>query len=243
MNTVLFRHQLRMLMRPGRLLGLILLAAVPAMVLLVVGLATETTGTEAVGAVAAIGSTTFPIAALVLAAATLRNERDEGTLPYLYLTPITRQVLAVTSIAAAVAVTALIGLVAALLIGASGAVVGVGAGIGAASVPTYVGAAVGYSAVFVPAGYLVPRVMLVGLAYVIVWEQIVARLVTGVANTSVWRFALSIYADLVGGRGLELEEALGPVTPGTWGGVAKIVVVTILGAAVLTWALRSRDAV
>lgn len=243
MSPTLFRHAFRMLMRPGRLIGLVALAAVPGIVLLIVGLATDTSRADAAGAVAAIGSTTFPIAALILAAATLRDERDEGTLPYLYLTPIGRPVIATTSIAAAMAATSVVGLAAAAVVAVSGAVVGVGAGIGLATAPTYLGASLGYSAVFVTAGYLVPRVVLVGLAYVIVWEQIVARLVSGVANTSIWRFALSVYADLVGEGGAELDEALGPVTAGAGGGVAKLLVVAAIGVAVLTWALRRRDAV
>lgn len=242
MNPTLFAHQFRMLMRPGRMLGLTLLVAVPGIVLLVVGLAEEPNASDAAGGVAAIGSTTFPIAALILAAATLRNERDEGTLPYLYLTPMRRTVLASTSIVAAIAATAVLGLLAAGMVLISGMIVGIGPAVGIATIPTFLAAAVGYSAVFVPAGYLVPRVILVGLAYVIVWEQIVARLVTGVANTSVWRFALSIYADLVDTGGAELGEALGPVAPGTWGGVAKIAVVAVAGASALTWTLRSRDA-
>jgi hypothetical protein len=129
---------------------------------------------------------------------------------------------------------------AAVTLGAT--VVGAGVGVGLAAVPTYLAAAVGYSAVFVPAGYLIPRVVLVGLGYVVVWEQIVARLVTGVANTSVWRFALSIYAELVPRGGAELDGALGPVTPGAGGGLAKVAVVVALGVGALTWALRRRDA-
>jgi hypothetical protein len=95
---------------------------------------------------------------------------------------------------------------------------------------------------FVPLGYLLPRIVLIGLAYVILWEQVIARLVTGVANTSVWRFALSIYADIAGDREF-FSEGLGPVAPGAWGGVAKIGVVVVLGVGLLTWALRRRDAV
>ena len=37
-------------------------------------------------------------------------------------------------------------------------------------------------------------------------------------------------------------ESLGPVAPGVGGGVAKIAAVVALGLAVLTWALKRRDA-
>lgn len=242
MNPTLFFHQFRTLLRPGRLVGLLLLAIVPAVIVLVVGLAQGPEGGLVGGAAGGIGSTTFPIAALILAAATLRDERDGGTLPYLYLKPIDRTVLAATSIMAAATAVGLLGLAGAVALVGAAAAVGADVGEAVASIPLYLGASVGYSALFVPFGYLLPRVVLAGLAYVILWEQVVARLVTGVANTSIWRFALSIYADLVG-KADGVAEGLGPMEPGMWGGVAKIAVVAVAGTALLAWALRRRDAV
>lgn len=225
------------------MLGLALLAIVPGLILLVVGLAGDVDGQEVFAISAGVGATTFPIAALILAAATLRDERDQGTLPFIYLKPIPRWLLATTSLTAAAAATALIA------IGASAAVIlaawatGLNIAQAVATLPLFVTAAIGYSAAFVPLGYLVPRVILVGLAYVVIWEQIAARLITGVANTSIWRFALSIYADLTTAGQRVLSNTLGPVTPGSWGGLAKIMVVVAGGGLLLTWALRSRDAV
>lgn len=241
MTWTLFVHQFRTLLRRGRLIGLLLLAVVPAVIVLVVGLAEGAETGFVADAAGGIGATTFPIAALILAAATLRDERDGGTLPYLYLKPISRLRLASTSVLAAIAATGMIGLAATVALMGAAAAVGAGVGAAAAAVPLYLAASVGYSALFVPLGYLLPRVVLAGLAYVILWEQVIARLVTGVANTSIWRFALSIYANLIDSGAL--EEQLGPVTAGVWGGVAKIAAVAALGIALLTWALRSRDAV
>src|SRR5690606_26197660 len=136
---------------------------------------------------------------------TLRDERDDGTLPYLYLTPIERPTMAAASIAAGVTVTAAVGFVSGAAMAIATIAVGGDAMIGIAAIPAFAVAALGYAPLFVPAGYLLPRVILFGLAYVVLWEQIVARLVTGVANTSVWRFALSVYADLIGGGDAELS--------------------------------------
>lgn len=241
MNPVLFGHLFRQLLRPGRLIGLSLLAAIPGIIIAIVGAAGEIDAGNAADIVATIGATTFPIAALILAGSTLRDERDDGTLPHIYLNPVSRGVMAATSIGAAFAATALLGLVAAAAVTVAAVVVGFDPLIGLAAVPMYLAAAAGYSALFVPLGYLVPRVILAGLGYVIVWEQIVARLVTGVANTSVWRFGLSVFYDLIEG-GEEMEVALGPVRPGTGGAVAKVVVVMVIGWLLLTWALRRRDA-
>lgn len=237
----LYRHHVRSLTRPGRLLLTTLLALIQAGIVLVSGLAGGGSDDVTAGVVANVGATSFPIAVLILASATLRDERDDGTLPYLYLAPITRPAMAGVSIAAGATVTAAVGTVAALAIGLATTLVGGDVSYGLAAIPTYVVAAVGYSFLFVPTGYLLQRVTLVGLAYVILWEQIVARLVTGVANTSVWRFALSVYADLVPRFDSELSDSLGPVAPGTGGAVVKVAVVAVLGWALLTWALRSRD--
>lgn len=224
------------------MMGLALLAVVPGLILLVIGL-TERPGTEEIVAIASgIGSTTFPIAALILAAATLREERDEGTLPYIYLKPISRFTMAATSILAAICATSVLALAASGSVAAAAGLTGLDIGEAVATIPLYLAAAIGYSAVFVPTGYLMPRIVLVGLGYVIVWEQIVARLVTGVANTSIWRFALSIYADMSTADFALFAEALGPVAPGKWGGIVKLAGVVIVGGAVLTWALRRRDA-
>ncbi|HJR91282.1 MAG TPA: hypothetical protein VJ938_02435, partial [Acidimicrobiia bacterium] len=156
MSVALLDHQLRSLMRRGRLIGLLLLALVPALILLVVGLAEGTAGPLVEEIVANVGATTFPIAALILAAATLRDERDAGTLPYLYLKPIGRLQLAWMSILAAAIATAALGAVA--VVGLLGATAVVGADVGAAiaGLPLYLAAAVGYSALFVPLGYLIP---------------------------------------------------------------------------------------
>jgi hypothetical protein len=53
---------------------------------------------------------------------------------------------------------------------------------------------------------------------------------------------VSIYAGLDNDLGEVASEALGPVTPGVGGGVAKLAGVVVVGLVVLTWALKKRDA-
>ena len=242
-NRTLVAHLFRRVLRPGRLVGLGALAAVPGVVF---GLAVI--GRDAADAahiyhevVATLTPGTLSIAVLVIAAAVLREERDSGTLPYLYLQPIRRSVFAVSALAAGVGaalVFALWGW------GAGWALSGVATGSWRTAVPSllpHVAAAVGYGVLFVPLGYLVPRAVLVGLGYVFVWEGIVATLVEGMAQTSIWRIVMSIYADLTE-LPREAVEVLGPVLPGVWGAAAKLVGVAVAGWAVLWWALRRRDA-
>jgi ABC-2 type transport system permease protein len=237
-------HLYRRVMRRGRLIALLALSSVPALTYWLS--AYDASPGEAELLYSDILSTvgfSYAIAVLILTVATLREERDAGTLPYIYMRPITRASMAASSIAAgiAAALTLAVGgwsisVLAVLLAGAP-------VEVAAPGIVQFVAAGVGYAAVFVPLGYLVPRSVLVGLGYIVVVESILAAVVTGFAQLSIWRIALSIYADVTPFWDLQnAGDVLGPVTPGVGGGAAKLGVVLVVGFVVLTWALRRRDA-
>lgn len=236
-------HLYRRIMRRSRVIGLLALSAVPGLVFWLSAFdADERDLTTIYTDVLAGVGYTFAIAALILTTATLRDERDSGTLPYIYMRPLSRPSMAIQSIVA--------GTAAALVIGIGGwlasaiALLAVGGDLDAAlrSLSLFAAAGVGYAAIFVPLGYLVPRALLVGLGYILVLETILAFAVEGLAQLSIWRISLSIYAGLEDGFGEFAQEAMNPVTPGVGGGVAKLAGVLLLGLVVLTWALRRRDA-
>lgn len=240
----LARHLYRRLMRRGRLIALLGLSSVPALTYWLS--AYDASPSEAELLYSDILSTvgfSYAIAVLILTVATLREERDAGTLPYIYMRPISRWSMAASSLAAGIAAAFtlaaggwLMSLLAVLSVGAS-------ASVAAPGIVQFLAAGVGYAAVFVPLGYLVPRSVLVGLGYIVVVESILAAVVTGFAQLSIWRIALSIYADITPHWNPEnAGDMLGPVTAGVGGGIAKLTVVLLLGFTVLTWALRRRDA-
>lgn len=245
MSLPLFRHLLRRVLRGRRLLGLVALSSVGGIVawLSMAGQsAAEATATyQQVSAT--VPAATLSIAVLFSSTAVLRDERDGGTLPFLFVSPVGRLAFASSSWMA--------GAVAAMLIAAVGwgvGVVGVAAGAGdaGATVPVlglYLAAALAYSALFVPLGYLFGRALLPGLAYVFVWEGILATVVPGLSASSVWRIAMSIYADVQPDLPRDAMDVLGSVEPGTWGGVLTVVGFVLAGVGVLTWAVRYRDAV
>lgn len=237
-------HLYRRVMRRGRLIALLALSSVPALAYWLTGF--DAGAAELGSLYADIISTvgySYVIAVLILTVATLREERDSGTLPYIYMRPIGRWSMAVSSLAA--------GIAAALTLAAGGwlmsllAVLAVGgdASIAWPGLSQFAAAGVGYAAIFVPLGYLVPRSVLAGLGYVVVVESILANVVSGLAQISVWRIALSIYADITPAWDPQnAGEVLGPVDPGVGGGVIKIGVVLVIGLGILTWALSQRDA-
>lgn len=240
---VLTMHLYRRLMRRARVFWLILLASVPGLIYGIAGIDVEPDDlSEAfIGIMLSVGFT-YAIAALILTVSTLRDERDAGTLPYIYMRPIPRLSLAVSSLLAGVLAAGTIAVggwlatvLAGLIHGADMSVVLPGAAL-------LLAAAVGYAAIFVPVGYMFSRSVLVGLGYLILVELALSGLVSGLAQLSIWRIAASIYVDMVDTTGLPVDEALGAVSPGVGGGLLKLGVVLVLGLTVLTWALRKRDA-
>ncbi|HXV70682.1 MAG TPA: ABC transporter permease [Acidimicrobiia bacterium] len=234
-------HLYRRIMRRGRLIGLIALSSVPALAFWLS--AYDSAPDEATllysDILARLGFS-YAIAVLILTVAILREERDAGTLPYIYMRPIGREAMAASSIAAGVAAALTLALAAWLVSVLAVLAVGAPADTSLTGLTQYLAAGIGYAAVFVPLGYLVPRSILVGLGYIIVVESILAEVVTGLAQISIWRIALSISADI--GANENPGEMLGAITPGTGGGIAKLAVILVLGFGALTWALRRRDA-
>lgn len=240
---VLTIHLYRRLMRRARVFWLILLASVPGVIYAIAGIdvSPDDLSEAFIGIMLSVGFT-YAIAALILTVSTLRDERDAGTLPYIYMRPMPRISLAVSSLFAGILAAGTIAVggwlatvLAGLIHGADMSVVIPGAAL-------LLAAAVGYAAIFVPVGYLFSRSVLVGLGYLILVELALSGLVSGLAQLSIWRIAASIYVDMVDTTGLPVEEALGAVAPGVGGGLVKLGVVLALGLTVLTWALRKRDA-
>ena len=242
--TTLVGHFFRRMMTRGRVIGLIALSSVAGLVIWLSS-GSDFDDAEAVYPFAiTTAGFTFAIAVLILTVGTLRDERDAGTLPYIYMKPIPRSRFAVASIAGGALTAIAIGIgawVASVLGSLAGGLDFEQALPGLAMFGT---AAIGYAAIFVPLGYLAPRSLLFGLGYVVVLEQVVASLIDGVAQLSIWRIAISIYADLAPSFPDDLADAvLGGVVPGVGPGLVKLGVALLLGWSVLTWALRERDAI
>lgn len=157
-------------------------------------------------------STVLPVAALLLATATLGDEVEDQTLVYLALKPIPRWQIALPKLAAtlvAVAVPVVTGgIISSLFL--SNADVGTslltGAGI-------FVGAAV-YSALFGWGGLASRQAIAFGLGYVFLWEFSISGLFSGLRFVSVRQYSLGVIRGVDGERlqelssNLELSQAL-----------------------------------
>ncbi len=186
----------------------------------------------------------IPITSLVLGAASLGDERRQDTLSFLALRPIPRwRITAAKIVAAAIAAFLITGSAAAL----DGAMLGITAGEWSPMVPIITAAAintVGYVAVFAVLGYLTERAVLIGLGYVLIWENGITFASAGLAPASIWRIGVSAYAALVPrSLGVFGDDLLGSVQPGTGGAAAKAIGLTVLGVVALAQLLRRRDLV
>lgn len=236
-------HLYRRLMRRSRVIWLILLAAVPGLIIAIAGVdIDEGELLEAlVGIMIGVGFT-YAIAALILTVSTLRDERDAGTLPYLYMRPISRFSMAVSSVLAGILAAATIAVGGWLATAIAGFLHGIDLSLLTPGLALLLAAAVGYAAIFVPLGYLFSRSVLIGLGYLILIEFVLSLLVAGLAQFSVWRIASSIYIDLMDASELDMGPFIDAVAPGVGGGLLKLAAVLLVGVGVLTWAMRTRDA-
>jgi ABC-type transport system involved in multi-copper enzyme maturation permease subunit len=237
-------HLYRRVLRRGRLIALLALSSIPALAYWLTAFDAGIDEAELIySTIISTAGFSYAIAVLILTVATLREERDAGTLPYIYMRPISRTFMAASSIAAgmAAALTLAVGGWLATVIAVLA--VGVSPSVALPGLIQFAAAGLGYAAIFVPLGYLVPRSVLVGLGYIIVVESILAAVVSGLAQISIWRVALSIFADVTPYWDQpNAGDMLGPVTPGVGGGLIKLAVILAIGLATLTWALKRRDA-
>jgi ABC-2 type transport system permease protein len=135
----------------------------------------------------------IPVVSLVFATAALGDLAEDGTLVYLWLRPLPRWQLALSAFAASVTVVIPIAVIP-LVIGTAAS--GQGGRLVAAAAVGGLLATVAYSAVFCGLGLRVRRALAWGLAYLLIWEQAVARVSHGAARASLFVNARSIAAHL-----------------------------------------------
>ena len=147
----------------------------------------------------------LPLVAVIAGTAALGSELDDGTIVYLLAKPVPRALIVTVKLLVCwVVVTCLVS----LPILAAGIVGGTAVLGGAYAVAAAVGA-LEYSAIFLALSLLTSRALIIGLAYVVVWEGVVATLFEGTRILSVRQHALAV-ADALGGEAaISAEVAVG----------------------------------
>ena len=197
--TTLIDVTVRGLLGRRRLLLMLLLAAIPVVLGVLVSLRGGRADVDRVLGVLVV-QTVMPLIALILGTAALGSEIEDGTIVYLLIKPIQRWITAFSKILVAVAATVMliipVTLVTGLLIGGSDP----------AAVKTTLafaiacaGGGAAYAAVFVALSSLTARALIAGLIYVLLWEGALGGLLEGTRFLSIRQATLGIVAGLGGG--------------------------------------------
>ena len=149
----------------------------------------------------------LPLVAVIVGTAALGSELDDGTIVYLLAKPVPRPLIVVVKFVVAWAVTGMLVALPILLGGLIGAggdpSLGIGYGLAALL------GALEYIAVFLALSLVTSRALVIGLAYVVIWEGVVAGLFAGTRIVSIRQHALSVGDALVGDGAVIAELAVG----------------------------------
>jgi ABC-2 type transport system permease protein len=222
---------LRGLLGRRRMLLMLLIAALPVAVGLLIRLGGgRADAPEILDAL--VIRTVLPLIALIVGTAAIGGEIEDGTLVYLLTKPLRRWRLALPKIAVAAGLTILLVIPPMLLTGV------LVAGLGSDAVRTTLGfaaaAAIGgiaYATVFTTLGVLTSRALVIGLAYTLLWEGVLAGLIEGTRFLSVRQATLGLAASLTGEDAG--SEALDPMLS-----IIVLVAATVGGFSLTTLALR-----
>ncbi|MEZ4522338.1 MAG: ABC-2 transporter permease [Thermomicrobiales bacterium] len=154
--------------------------------------------------------TLVPIATLILATSAFRDEIDDRTMVYLVIKPISRFRIVAEKYLAVTESTVL-----ALWFGVIGTWILISASdlpdtvevLVAALIAVLIGVAA-YGAVFVAVSLIVPRALIVGIFYALIWESLLSRFIPGVWTLSIRHYVESIFVRLVNDPDVTLDNAV-----------------------------------
>jgi ABC-2 type transport system permease protein len=225
MNSVIASITLRQLLGRRRMVLLMVLGAVLVLVALVYRLS-DPFEIEAAGWTAQLlnrfgVATLLALVALIVGTGAIGAEIDDGTVVHLLAKPISRTTIVLTKLSVAAALTGLLAGVPVLVAGllaAGGLAQGMVVGF---AIATAVGGLV-YCALFLALSLVSRRALVIGLAYVLVWEGFLAGLFPGTRTFSVRQHILAwtdAFADLPPGV---LEATVDPIAASVVGGLTLV---------------------
>jgi ABC-2 type transport system permease protein len=182
---------LRGLLGRRRTLLMILLVALPVLIGLLVRLADSRMDVDRV-LDAMLVRTVLPLVALVMGTAALGSELEDGTAVYLIIKPVPRWRIVAAKMFVAAGLTAALIVPSAVLTGLL--IAGTGPALGTTA-SFAVAAAVGgsaYACAFVGLSAYTSRALVIGLAYTMIWEGVLAGLLEGTRFLSIRQATLGI---------------------------------------------------
>lgn len=228
MNGVIASITLRQLLSRRRTLLLLLLAGILVLVAVVFRLAGEEARAMrfTAGLLGNLGvRTLMPLVALLFGTGAIGSEIDDGTAIFLLAKPISRRTVVITKLVVAAACSVALTCAPMLLAGLIGAA-GLGDGLVLGMVAAAAIGSLLYCAVFVALSLITSRALIFGLAYVLIWEGLLAGLFAGTRTFSLRQITLALAQALSGTPKVLINAQLDLTT-------AMIVAVVVLVGATL----------
>ena len=177
--------------------------------------------------------TTLPLVALIIGTAAIGSEIEDGTLVYTLVKPVPRWHIALAKTLVAAGLTAIlivppILVAAVLMAGFAGSTLSTAAGFALAAA---IGGAA-YAGAFTALGAVTSRALLIGLAYTLLWEGVLAGLLEGTRYLSIRQATLGLAAAATGG-----EVGVDPLGPGI---SAVIIITVVVGGFLITSRVLAR---
>jgi ABC-2 type transport system permease protein len=154
--------------------------------------------------------TLLPIASLILATSAFRDEIEDRTMAYLIIKPVSRFRIVAEKYLAVTESTVLalwFGAIATWVI-VSGSHMPDTIGVLVAAIVAILVGVAAYSAVFIAISLLVPRALVVGILYTLIWESLLSRFIPGVWTLSVRHYVESVFVRLLNDSGVTLDNSV-----------------------------------
>lgn len=184
----------------------------------------------------------LPIVAIVLGSTALGVERRDQTLSFITLRPISRRMVALAKIlASAVSAFAFSVLGAALLVLAYTIRFEFDSELLAGMVVGALVATIAYSCLFVPLGFITDRAVIIGMAYLLVFENGVVAALPGLASLSPARLGVSMFGAMVPAAQVWIEGIAGSLAFSAGSAMFSLLIYAIIGALLTSYLISKRD--
>lgn len=180
--------------------------------------------------------TILPLATLILATTAIGDEIEDRTMVYLVVKPISRLRIVIEKYLAVVEVTTValwVGMVITWLV-ATGTEAPDAVDVLIAAAIALLFGVLAYGALFLFISLFVPRALMVGIIYSLIWESLLSRLIPGARVMSVRFYVQSIYSRIVDDPAVQVENAFQFYA-------ATIVLVLLIAISIYLASLRLRS--
>jgi ABC-2 type transport system permease protein len=154
--------------------------------------------------------TILPLATVILATNAIGNELEDRTMVYLVLKPVRRSRIIIEKYAAVVQATwvALVaGMLVAWVMSSRGSVIDDVDVFAAAVLAVLIGVFT-YGALFLAISLIIPRALIAGIIYVLIWESLLGRIIPGARLLSIQHYVQSLYSRLLSDPVIQVNDAL-----------------------------------